>query len=167
VYEPVQANDGFVMVAAVTQKNLDVLFDVIGYPEGKTDPRFATVATKEANWPALLELIENWTSQRSGAECEAVLMKAGVPCSRYRSVAEAMQDPQIVERGTLARLGEGEDSFLVANAPYRLSATPTCARARLAGLGEHSVEVLRDTLGLSPRRIDELSTRGVLGKAPQ
>ena len=26
------------MVAAVTQKNLEVLFDTIGYPEGKTDP---------------------------------------------------------------------------------------------------------------------------------
>jgi crotonobetainyl-CoA:carnitine CoA-transferase CaiB-like acyl-CoA transferase len=167
VYEPVQANDGFVMVAAVTQKNLDVLFDVIGYPQGKSDPRFATVATKEANWPALLELIENWTRQRSGEECEAILMKAGVPCSRYRSVAEAMRDPQVVERGTLARLGEGEDSFLVANAPYRLSATPTSARPRLPGLGEHSTEVLREVLGLSPRRIDELSTKGVLGKAPQ
>jgi CoA:oxalate CoA-transferase len=167
VYEPVQSNDGFVMVAAVTQKNLDVLFDVIGYPEGKTDPRFATVATKEANWPALLTLIEDWTRQRSGSECEDVLMKAGVPCSRYRSVAEAMSDPQITERGTLARLGEGDDSFLVANAPYRLSATPTSARSRLARLGENSIEVLREVLGLSARRIDELSTKGVLGKAPQ
>jgi CoA:oxalate CoA-transferase len=167
VYEPVRASDGFVMVAAVTQKNLDVLFDVIGYPEGKTDPRFATVATKEANWPALLQLIEGWTSQRTGAECEEVLMKAGVPCSRYRSVAEAMADPQVAARGTLAKLGEGDDTFLVANAPYRLSATPLAARPCLARLGEHGEEVLREELGLSPRRIDELMTQGVLGKAPQ
>jgi CoA:oxalate CoA-transferase len=51
VYEPVRANDGYVMVAAVTQKNLEVLFDVIGYPEGKTDPRFATVATRRRTGP--------------------------------------------------------------------------------------------------------------------
>jgi hypothetical protein len=37
----------------------------------------------------------------------------------------------------------------------------------LPGLGEHNTEVLREVLGLSPRRIDELSTEGVLGKAPQ
>lgn len=164
VYEPVRANDGYVMVAAVTQKNLDVLFDVIGHPEGKSDPRFATVATKEANWPALLELIEGWTCERSGIECEEVLMKAGVPCSRYRSVGEAMADPQIAERGTLSRLGEGDGSFLVANAPYRLSATPTSARARLAALGEHSGEVLREELGLSASRVDALQARGILGK---
>lgn len=167
VYEPVRSNDGYVMVAAVTQKNLDVLFEVIGYPQGKTDPRFATVATKEANWPALLGLIEGWTSQRTGAECEAVLMKAGVPCSRYRTVAEAMDDPQVTERGTLARLGEGDASFLVANVPYRLSATPLSARPRLAGLGQHSCEVLREELGLSDKQLDELQTRGVLGKAPR
>jgi crotonobetainyl-CoA:carnitine CoA-transferase CaiB-like acyl-CoA transferase len=165
VYEPVKANDGFVMVAAVTQKNLEVLFDVIGYPEGKTDPRFGTVANKEANWTALLELIERWTSQRSGAECETVLMKAGVPCSRYRTVAEAMADPQVVARGTFGELGEGDGRFLVANAPYRLSATPTRARARLAGLGEQTAEVLHDVLGLTAGHIAELRSQGVFGKA--
>ncbi|MBU1360834.1 MAG: CoA transferase [Gammaproteobacteria bacterium] len=167
VYEPVKASDGFVMVAAVTQKNLEVLFDVIGFPEGKTDPRFANVASKEAHWPALLELIEGWTRQRTGAECEAVLMKAGVPCSRYRTVGEAMADPQIVARGTMTSLGVGDDTFLVANAPYVLSATPTSARARLAGLGEHSVEVLQEKLDLSDSQIQELQGQGVLGKAAQ
>jgi hypothetical protein len=166
VYEPVKANDGYVMVAAVTQKNLEVLFDVIGYPEGKTDPRFATVATKEANWPALLALIERWTSQRSGAECEAVLMKAGVPCSRYRSVGEAMADTQTVARGTMAELGEGDGRFLVANAPYRLSETPTTARGRLAGLGEHTDEVLREKLALGAGQLAELRSQGVFGKVP-
>jgi crotonobetainyl-CoA:carnitine CoA-transferase CaiB-like acyl-CoA transferase len=165
VYEPVKASDGFVMVAAVTQKNLEVLFDVIGYPEGKTDSRFATVAAKESNWTALLALIERWTSQRSGAECEAVLMQAGVPCSRYRSVAEAMVDPHLAARGTLSELGEGDGRFLVANAPYRLSATPTTARPRLAGLGEHSAEVLRERLGLTDGQIAELRAQGVFGKA--
>ena len=165
VYEPVKANDGYVMVAAVTQKNVEVLFDVIGYPEGKTDPRFATVATKEANWPALLELIERWTSQRSGAECEAVLMQAGVPCSRYRTVGEAMADPQIAARGTMAELGEGDGRFLVANAPYRLSATPTAARGRLAALGEHTDEVLREKLALGADQLAELRAQGVFGKA--
>ncbi|MEO6972493.1 MAG: CoA transferase [Rhodoferax sp.] len=169
VYEPVKSSDGFVMVAAVTRKNLEVLFDIIGFPEGKTDPRFATVATKEANWPALLELIERWTSQRPSAECEDLFMKAGVPCSRYRSVGEAMADPQVVARGTMTELGEvtpeGDGRFLVANAPYILSATPTSARPRLASLGEHSAEVLKELLGLSDGEVVELQHRGVLGGA--
>jgi crotonobetainyl-CoA:carnitine CoA-transferase CaiB-like acyl-CoA transferase len=165
VYEPVRSSDGYVMVAAVTQKNLEVLFDTIGFPAGKSDPRFATVASKEANWPALLELIERWTSQRSGAECERVFMRAGVPCSRYRSVAEAMADPQCAERELFVELGAGDQTYLVANAPYRMSATPVAARACVAGLGEHTEAVLHDVLGIAPGALDELRRRGVFGKA--
>ncbi|ODS93148.1 MAG: carnitine dehydratase [Comamonas sp. SCN 65-56] len=163
VYEPVQAADGYVMVAAVTRKNLDVLFDMIGYPQGKNDPRFATVATKEANWPALLKLIEDWTRERSGAECEATLMRAGVPCSRYRSVAEAMDDPQVTARGSMAELNVGGDHFLVANAPFKMSGTPLAAQPRLAGLGENTTEVLQEMLGLSDERVEELQSQGALG----
>lgn len=163
VYEPVRCSDGYVMVAAVTQKNLDALFDVIGYPEGKTDPRFATVATKEANWSALLTLIERWTSQRSGDECEKLLMDAGVPCSRYRSVAEAMADPQVAARGLLAELGPTHGRFKVANAPYKLSATPLAVRPELAPLGAHTNEVMQK-LGLSPAQVAALRRQGTFGQ---
>jgi CoA:oxalate CoA-transferase len=164
VYEPVRASDGWVMVAAVTQKNLEVLFDVIGFPEGKSDPRFATVAAKESNWSALLDLIERWTSQRTGVECESVLMKAGVPCSRYRSVGEAMSDPQLRTRGFFSELGQGEDRFKVANAAAVLSATPTQARPLLAGLGQHTGEVLQQVLGIDDERLAGLRASGALGR---
>ncbi|MCA0244294.1 MAG: CoA transferase [Proteobacteria bacterium] len=163
VYEPVRSADGWVMVAAVTPKNQEVLFDVIGHPEAKADPRFATVAAKESNWGALLALIEGWTRQRSGAECEATLMAAGVPCSRYRSVAEAMADPQLAERGFLAELGEGDGRFKCANLPFQLSRTPTQARPLLAALGAHGPQVLQQKLGFGEARIRELQTQGVLG----
>lgn len=163
VYEPVRAKDGWVMVAAVTPKNQEVLFEVIGHPEAKADPRFATVAAKEANWGALLELIEAWTILRTGAECEAVLMAAGVPCSRYRSVAEAMADPQLAERGFLADLGEGAGAFKCANLPFRMSRTPTHARPRLAALGEHSEQVLRERLALAEGELARLRAQGVFG----
>ncbi|MCL4696764.1 MAG: CoA transferase [Burkholderiaceae bacterium] len=163
VYEPVRSADGWVMVAAVTPKNLEVLFDVIGHPEAKSDPSFATVAAKESNWSALLALIEGWTSQRSGEECERLLMAAGVPCSRYRSVAEAMADPQLAARGFLAELGEGEGRFKCANLPFVLSRTPTRARPRLAALGEHGDEVLGEKLGLDGAALARLRAEGVLG----
>jgi crotonobetainyl-CoA:carnitine CoA-transferase CaiB-like acyl-CoA transferase len=165
VYEPVRASDGWVMVAAVTQKNLEVLFEVIGHPEAKHDPRFATVASKEAHWTELLELIESWTSQRTGAECEAVLMKAGVPCSRYRSVAEAMDDPQAHERQLFTQVGEGEHAFKVANMPALFSATRPRAHPQVAALGEHTDEVLQQALGLDGDAIGQLRSRGVFGRA--
>jgi crotonobetainyl-CoA:carnitine CoA-transferase CaiB-like acyl-CoA transferase len=164
VYEPVRSSDGFLMVAAVTPKNLDVLFDAIGFPEGKSDPRFATVAAKEANWTALLDIIEGWTSRRTGADCEAILTAAGVACSRYRTVAEAMEDPQIAARGFLAELGGPGGRFKVPNLPYALSRSPTGARPLLAALGQHTEEVLREVLGTGDGEIAALRASGALGR---
>ena len=129
----------------------------------KKDPRFSSVAAKEAHWNDLLALIEKWTRERTGAECESALMTAGVPCSRYRTVAEAMQDPQVKERGFLTELGEGDGTFKVANAPYLMSATPTHARSTLAMLGEHSDAILQEKLGLNSDDIVLLRKQGVLG----
>lgn len=163
VYEPVRSADGYVMVAAVTPKNLEVLFDVIGFPEGKTDPRFATVQAKEENWPALLAIIESWTSKRPGEDCEKALMGAGVPCSRYRTVAEAMDDPQIASRGLFTELGEEDQRFKVANLPYSLSRTHARARPLLAKLGEHTEEVLQEVLGTSSVDLASMRAAGVFG----
>lgn len=147
VYQPVRSKDGFVMVAAVTPKNLAALFDAIDFREGKTDSRFATVEAKEQNWIALLDIIEGWTSQRSGAECEDLLMRAGVPCARYRTVVEAMADPQSEHRKSFERIGTSEEPFLVANPPYKLSRSVVRARQRLPQFGEHTREVLSEIFG--------------------
>jgi CoA:oxalate CoA-transferase len=165
VYEPVRASDGYVMVAAVTPKNLAVLFEVIDYPQGMKDPRFSTVAAKEENWSVLLELIEQWTSQRPALECEEKLMAAGVPCSRYRSVAQALDDPQMRQRGMLTRLGNEDESFLVANPPFKFSRSEVTARTGLPSLGEHTREVLNEVLEVDKEKLDRLAEAGVFGAA--
>ena len=164
VYQPVRARDGWVMVAAITARNLASLFDVIGFPEGKTDPRFSTVAEKEANWSVLLEIIESWTQQRTAVECEETLMRAGVPCSRYRTVKEAMSDPQAEARALMKTLGEPGRSFQVANPPYRMSEGRIEARPVLPHLGEHSEAVLSEVLGYDETRIARMRDAGVFGE---
>ena len=67
-----------------------------------------------------MALIEDWTCERDGAECEAAMLAAGVPCSRYRSVAEALQDPAM-QRCGLARVQDAAGAFQVPNPPFRFS----------------------------------------------
>jgi CoA:oxalate CoA-transferase len=164
VYQPVRSKDGFVMVAAVTPKNLATLFETIGFPEGLSDPKFATVEAKEENWGALLDLIEAWTSQRTGADCEEKLMRAGVPCARYRTVAEAMAEPQAAFRGSFERVGSSPETFLVANPPYKLSEGSVCARQGLPQLGQHTHEVLAEVLGLERDALAALAHSGAIRK---
>jgi CoA:oxalate CoA-transferase len=69
-------------------------------------------------------------------------------------------------RGSFSELGAEGARFLVANAPYQLSATPTLPRATLAGLGEHTDAVLAEKLGLSAGQLAELRGHGVFGAVP-
>ncbi len=147
LYVPMRARDGFVIVAPVNQRNFEQLADAIGCPQWKDDSRFATVGARVANWETLMEAIEDWTAARSARDCEDILMKAGVPCSRYLSVAEAMADPQLAARGTLAHVTDGAGTFLVPNPPFQFADSTVAVAARVPALGVDTKEVLHKILG--------------------
>jgi CoA:oxalate CoA-transferase len=167
LYTPLRASDGYVMVAAISAKNFEALCDAISRPEWKSDPRFATVKAREQNWDQLMNLVEGWTSTRSAEACEERLLAADVPCSRYRTIREAMSDPHLAQRGTFARLGSSGASYLVANPPYKMSQSRAHARELVAKLGEHTEAVLNAWLGADRALLDRLRQAKAILSGPQ
>jgi len=152
VYQPLKTRDGFIVTAPTSQKNFEQLARAVGHAEWIQGRRLARTREREAQWGELMDLIETWTRERSGEECETTLLDAGVPCTRYRSVAEAMRDPQVVARGTFSAVRDPAGEYLVPNAPFQFPGIDTRARARVAGLGEDTVAVLGRLLGYSAER---------------
>lgn len=146
LYQPLKTLDGYIMVAPVSGKNFEAMCDTLGHPEWKVDPRFAQVVHREQNWDTLMRLMEAWTSVRTGAQAEALLLANDVPCARYLTLAETMAHPHLAQRGTLQRVGEGDASCLVTNMPSRFSRSTTHARGPAPRLGEHTQQVLREWL---------------------
>jgi len=161
VYVPMKSTDGHVIIAPISQKNFEQMADAMQRPELKTDERFATNAGRVRHWTELMAIIEQWTEQRSGIEIESIMDAGSVPCSRFLTVAEAMKDPQLAERGSLAEISDGAGNFLVPNAPFQFT-TPTAAGPSVSALGADSREILSGLLGLSDEQINELRNRGVL-----
>jgi CoA:oxalate CoA-transferase len=147
LYVPMRARDGFVIVAPVNQRNFEQLADATGHPEWKADPRFATVTARTANWDALMEAVEGWTVSRPACDCEDTLMKAGVPCSRYLTVAEAMADPQLATRGSLAKVKDGAGTFLVPNPPFQFADSSVGIEPTVPALGADTEQAIRSILG--------------------
>ncbi len=147
LYVPMRASDGFVIVAPVNQRNFEQLADATGHPDWKTDPRFATLAARVEHWDALMTAVEEWTVARPARTCEDTLMQAGVPCSRYLSVAEAMADPQIAARGSLATVHDGAGPFLVPNPPFQFADSSVGVGPTVPALGAHTEEVLKEIFG--------------------
>jgi CoA:oxalate CoA-transferase len=160
MFGPVETADGYVMVAIASEKTFQGLVTASGLPDWIGDPRFAKYADRRANWKDLMEGIETWSRTVTTEKCLADLNSHGVPCSAYRTVGEALSDPQIAHRGALAEVEDGGGTFKVMNLPFRMSATHVSAGKRIATLGEHTVALLRQS-GLS-----EVEIAAFNGKPP-
>jgi CoA:oxalate CoA-transferase len=152
VYQPLEASDGFIIVAPTSQKNFEKLAHCLEQPEWLSDPRFKTTKIREEHWDELMRLIESWTRRRSAQVCEETLLAAGVPCTRYLKVGEAMKDPQIIARGTFTPLTDDAGTYLVPNAPYQFAGMPTPVRNEVAKLGEHTEQILAEFRGTRGKR---------------
>jgi CoA:oxalate CoA-transferase len=150
-YPPSRTRDGFVMIGAVSQRLFESLMHAIGRPELITDPRFSVNSARWENTAALDAAIEEWTSQRTGDECERILLEAGVPTSRYRTVAEQFKLEQTRARQTFATIEDSAGEYQMVDSPYHLRepGEPFVAPgvAHVPSLGEHTRSVLTGLLG--------------------
>jgi crotonobetainyl-CoA:carnitine CoA-transferase CaiB-like acyl-CoA transferase len=148
MFGPMETADGYVMVAIASEKTFQNLVSVAGVPEFVSDPRFAAYTDRRDHWGDLMEGVETWSRKLTSQQCLIELNKAGVPCSAYRSVAEAMADPQIAHRGAMTLVSDAAGTFKVLNLPFRMSGAEVSPGPRVADVGEHTEEVLKE-IGMS------------------
>ena len=151
---PIRTADGFMQVPPVTERNFIDVANAIGHPEWIGGERFGSVNGRNENWFELLAAIEEWTSQRPTAECEKILMAAGVPCARYRTVTEVMADPHSDARGSIATINYGSGEYRLPNAPFQISDSATHARNHVSGFNEDADAILGGILGYSKEQIE-------------
>ena len=107
-----------------------------------------------------MDELEEWSKTLPTAEVQAIFERNGVPSSPYRTVKEAMADPQLTHRHALTEVHDKGGSFLALNPPFRLSASRAAAQPFVAALGEHSTSVLAE-IGYSPDEIAALAEAGI------
>jgi crotonobetainyl-CoA:carnitine CoA-transferase CaiB-like acyl-CoA transferase len=156
LFGPVETADGYVMLAVASEKTFQSLMAVIGHPEWISDPRFALYSDRRDNWGELMSGVEAWSRTLPTEKSLVELSGHGVPCSAYRTVAEALSDPQIAHRGALSEVSDGGGTFKVLNLPFRMSGATVSAAKRMATLGEHTLALLKQA-GLSQDEIAAFS----------
>jgi len=148
MFGPTETENGYVMITVASEKTFQGLMSVIGRPEWISDPRFATYAARRENWADLMDGVEVWSRALTTDACLVALGAAGVPASAYRTVSEALADPQLAHRQALSEVRDQGGSFRVLNLPFRMSGADTTPGQTMAVLGEHT-DALRDEIGLT------------------
>ncbi|MGY8683975.1 CoA transferase [Bradyrhizobium sp. UFLA05-153] len=141
MFGPTETADGYVMITIASEKTFQSLMKVIDRPDWISDPRFCAYGVRRNNWADLMDGVEAWSRQITTEQCLAELGAEGVPASAYRTVAEALCDPQLTHRQALSDVEDEGGSFQVLNLPFRMSGADTTPGKRIAALGEHTREL--------------------------
>jgi crotonobetainyl-CoA:carnitine CoA-transferase CaiB-like acyl-CoA transferase len=161
-YQAFATRDGWINIGGANQANWERIAEVLGRPEWREDPRFATNSARMANLAALTDAMNDVLAKRTKAEWIAAFDAAGVPVGPVHSIGEALEHPQTRARDMVVNLEHPQAGATRAlGCPIHFSATPTRITRPPPMLGEHTREVLRE-FGYDDREIDTLVANRVV-----
>ncbi len=164
-YQAFAASDGFINIGGANQANWERIAQVLGHPEWRDDPRFATNTARMSNRDALVTAMNAVLVTRTRAAWMALLDAAGVPAGPVHSLGEALTHPQALARGMVVDLVHPEAGATKAiGCPIHFSATPTRVDRPAPLLGEHTRELLRE-FDYTDEQIDAFIRAGVVEAA--
>jgi len=123
--------------------------DLIGKPEWKTDPGYATPPARLDKIAQIFDTIEEWTKTKTKTEVMATCNPLDIPCGPILSMRELAEEQSLRDTGTIVEVDHPKrGKYLTVGNPIKMSDSPAeVTRSPL--LGEHTDEILRDVLGFS------------------
>ena len=150
----------FITQAAVWEK----VCDVIGKPEWKTDPDFATLKARLPRLNQIFGAIEDWTMTKTKFEVMDICNPLDIPVGPILSMKEIAEDEGLRATGTIVEVEHPERGpYLSVGCPIKMSDSPVeVTRSPL--LGEHTAQILAEVLGYSPEEVDRVYRSGAVGE---
>jgi formyl-CoA transferase len=137
--------------------------DVIGKPEWKTDPDFATPKARLPRLNTVFGTIEAWTMTKTKFEVMEICNPHDIPVGPILSMKEIAEDEGLRATGTIVEVDHPErGKYLSVGCPIKMSDSPVeVTRSPL--LGEHTTEILKDVLGYSDEDLERVVGSGAVG----
>jgi formyl-CoA transferase len=136
--------------------------DVIGKPEWKTDPDYATPPARLPRLRQIFDTVEKWTETKTKFEAMDILNKYDIPCGPILSMKEIAEEQSLRTTGTVVEVDHPtRGNYLTVGNPIKLSDSPADVR-RSPLLGEHTEEILRKVLGYSQKELAEIKSSGAI-----
>jgi formyl-CoA transferase len=136
--------------------------DVIGEPEWKTHPDYATPPARLPRLKAIFERIEQWTMTKTKFEAMEILNQYDIPCGPILSLKEIAEDESLRKTGTVVEVDHPtRGKYLTVGNPIKLSDSISDVK-RSPLLGEHTDEILISELGFKANEVAEIKASGAL-----
>jgi crotonobetainyl-CoA:carnitine CoA-transferase CaiB-like acyl-CoA transferase len=157
-----ETRDGYITAGAISDKEWKGMCKVLGRLEWIDDERFRTTADRFRNAELRKRLTADEIRKHGRDELLSRLDAEGVPAAPLLTRLELLGHEQIAANDTIG-IYEFDDHgrIRLARPAARFSNTPAGIERAAPGLGEHSVQILRE-LGYTNEAIDELAAGGAV-----
>jgi crotonobetainyl-CoA:carnitine CoA-transferase CaiB-like acyl-CoA transferase len=139
-YRGFTTKDGFIVIAAGSDKLFARLAQVLGHREWSDDPRFRTNPDRVKNQTVLYGLIDPLVAGWTTETLQRALDAAGVPSTPMHTIDQVLAHPQTQALGMLQPSPDGKITLL--GLPLSFDGVRPAFRSPPPGLGAHTEEVL-------------------------
>ncbi|MBV9565034.1 MAG: CoA transferase [Bradyrhizobium sp.] len=140
--------------------------EVLERPDLVTHPDFASRRVRSANKEKLRAIIADIFASDKLENWMAKMKKVNIPVGHLRTVEQSFNAAEVRERYRISQIPH-PTAGMVPNieTPLNMSLTPCIDPVAAPLLGQHTEDVLRNTLGYDEERIAALAAAGAFGKA--
>jgi len=162
-YQVFPTADGYIVLSIGNDPTFKRFCEAFALTHLLEDVRFATNAARVEHRQLVTDTLTPVMRRQTTGWWVARLEVLKIGCGPINSLSDVFADPHVVARAMVCEMqhGSGTTVKVIAN-PVRLSETPPDYRIPPPLLGEHTDEVLRDRLAISPDVLAELRAKGVI-----
>lgn len=164
-YRPFGTADGQIIIVVGNDEQFRRFCEIARRNDLAEDPRFQTNEMRVRNRAELSEILDPIVAARPSEFWLKELGARNIGCGPINNLEQVFNDPQVIAREMVHEMKHSANGGTTARllaSPIRMSETPVTYRHAPPLLGEHTVEIMSEMLGLDDSEIEELRDLGVL-----
>ncbi len=164
-FDSFRGKDGDFVMGCGTDKMFGLLCGAMGREDLITNPLYDTNIHRCENYlPGLKSIIEEWSTTKTVAELEEIIVGLGIPFGNILTIPEATEHPQLAARNMLWNVYQPgmDEEIRIPGTPIKMHGVPDKCEKAAPQLGEDNYKIYKEVAGLSDEQIEKLKGLGVI-----
>ena len=162
-YGTFPASDGSIVIACLTPNFWGHICGAIERPDLAADPLYDTLEKRRDGRGEINAIVSAFTCRHTVQELVGIFTSHQVPHAPILGIHAAFGQPQALQRGMVVEVEHPTlGTIPLVNRSIKFTGAPQPKPTAPPVLGQHTGEILRDVLEMTPERIEALRAAGVI-----
>ncbi|XP_077772657.1 succinyl-CoA:glutarate CoA-transferase isoform X7 [Podarcis muralis] len=162
-YQAFKTKDGYIVVGAGNDQQFATVCKILNLPEISQDSRYKNNQQRVLNRKELTEILTARFLEKETTKWLELFEGSGVPYGPINSMQQVFSDPQVLHNGLVMEMDHPTVGKIAVPGPaVRYSQFEVSQPKPPPLVGQHTLDVLKDTLGYKDDALEELLSSGAI-----